>query len=166
MRTRLAVGFLALAIAVPAFAGGPPTDPGHGRETAKELTDANSFQVPDHAPDDAGKGKSTIASVPPGPPEDGGLGCNPCPISDIRLKRDIALLDRLPNGLGVYTYRYLWSDAVYVGVMAQEVAGSVPDAVVKDANGYLRVNYARLGLPLRTWDEWVNEQMSVHAGWP
>ena len=42
--------------------------------------------------------------------------------SDIRLKRDVALVGRLDNGLGLYRYRYLWSDTVYVGVMAQEVA--------------------------------------------
>lgn len=166
MRTRLAAGLLTLAIAVPAFAGGPPNNLGQGRETAKEVTNAKSFQVPDRAPDDAGKGKSTIGSVPPGPPEDGGLGCDPCPISDIRLKRDVALLDRLPNGPGVYRYRYLWSDTVYVGVMAQEVAGSIPDAVIKGDDGYLRVNYARLGLHLRTWDEWVDEEMTTHAGRP
>jgi Chaperone of endosialidase len=165
MRTHLAVGLLALAIAVPAFAGGPPTDLGHGRDTAGELRGVKD-QVHGRAPDDAGKGKSTIASVPPGPPEDGGLGCNPCPVSDIRLKRDIALLDRLPNGLGVYRYRYLWSDTVYVGVMAQEVAASIPDAVVKGDDGFLRVNYTRLGLHLSTWDEWVNEQTTMHAGWP
>jgi polysaccharide biosynthesis/export protein len=74
--------------------------------------------------------------------------------SDIRLKRDIVLLDRLPNGIGLYRYRYIWSDQVYVGVMAQEVAQIVPDAVVRGADGFLRVNYARLGMRLLTWDEW------------
>ena len=54
---------------------------------------------------------------------------DPYCISDIRLKRDIALLSRLDNGLGQYRYRYLWSDQVYVGVMAQEVEKNLPDAV-------------------------------------
>jgi polysaccharide biosynthesis/export protein len=75
--------------------------------------------------------------------------------SDIRLKRDIVLLDRPPNGIGLYRYRYIWSDQVYVGVMAQEVAQIVPDAVVRGADGFLRVNYARLGMRLLTWDEWA-----------
>ena len=75
--------------------------------------------------------------------------------SDIRLKRDITQVGRLPNGLGLYRYRYIWSDTAYVGVMAQEVAPIAPDAVVRAANGYLRVNYARLGLRLQTWDEWT-----------
>jgi hypothetical protein len=74
--------------------------------------------------------------------------------SDIRLKRDIVELVRLDNGLKLYRYRYLWSDQVYVGVMAQEVAEIMPDAVLLGSDGYLRVNYARLGLRLMTWEEW------------
>jgi len=74
--------------------------------------------------------------------------------SDMRLKRDIVRLARLDNGIGLYRYRYLWSDVVYVGVMAQEVAEIMPEAVVTAADGGYRVDYARLGLRLRTWDEW------------
>ncbi len=76
-------------------------------------------------------------------------------VSDIRLKRDIALVGRRDDGLGLYRYRYLWSDTVYVGVMAQEVALVHPDAVVRSPlDGYLRVNYPRLGLHLMTLPEW------------
>jgi Chaperone of endosialidase len=75
--------------------------------------------------------------------------------SDIRLKPDITRVERLPNGLDLYRYRYLWSDTPYVGVMAQEVASVDPEAVERGADGYLRVNYARLGLRLQTWNEWV-----------
>lgn len=82
-------------------------------------------------------------------------GPTPGPVSDIRLKRDIVLLCRLQNGLGLYRYRYLSSDTVYVGVMAQEVERIVPDAVVSGQDGYLRVDYARLGMRLLTWDEWM-----------
>ncbi|HEX5210960.1 MAG TPA: outer membrane beta-barrel protein [Pseudolabrys sp.] len=82
--------------------------------------------------------------------------------SDARLKRDIALVDRLPDGLGLYRYRYLWSDTVYVGVMAQEVALLHPDAIVHDSlDGYLRVNYARLGLHLMTLPEWRAREASA-----
>jgi hypothetical protein len=77
--------------------------------------------------------------------------------SDIRLKRDIVQVARLDNGIGLYRYRYIWSDDVYVGVMAQEVAEVIPDAVLRGADGYLRVNYARLGLHLMTWDEWIQQ---------
>jgi len=81
--------------------------------------------------------------------------CGPVVISDIRLKRDVALLERLESGIGIYRFRYTWSDQVYVGVMAQEVARIVPDAVVRGTDGFLRVDYARLGLRMLTWDEWV-----------
>jgi hypothetical protein len=79
-------------------------------------------------------------------------------VSDIRLKRDIALVGRRDDGLGLYRYRYLWSDTVYVGVMAQEVAVIHPDAVVHGPDGYLRVNYARLGTQLMTLPEWTAQQ--------
>jgi outer membrane immunogenic protein len=75
--------------------------------------------------------------------------------SDARLKRDIVLVGRRDDGLGLYSYRYLWSDTVYVGVMAQEVALIRPDAVVRGGlTDYLRVDYSRLGLKLMTLPEW------------
>jgi hypothetical protein len=76
-------------------------------------------------------------------------------VSDIRLKRDITKLTEFDNGLSLYRYRYLWSDTFYVGVMAQEVERLVPEAVVHGSDGYLRVDYGRLGLRFMTWDEWL-----------
>jgi outer membrane immunogenic protein len=74
--------------------------------------------------------------------------------SDVRFKRDITLLGRRDDGLGMYRYKYLWSDTVYVGAMAQEVALIHPDAVVRDPlTGYLGVDYARLGLRPMTLKE-------------
>lgn len=82
--------------------------------------------------------------------------------SDARLKRDIVLVGRLGDGLGLYQYRYLWSDTVYVGVMAQEVALLHPDAVVRSGlDGYLRVDYGRLGLKLMTRQEWDAQSKGV-----
>lgn len=75
-------------------------------------------------------------------------------LSDIRVKRDIVQLARLEDGIGVYRYKYIWSDTLYVGVMAQEVAEIVPHAVTRGADGYLRVDYRQLGLRFQTWDEW------------
>ncbi len=76
-------------------------------------------------------------------------------VSDIRLKRDIALVGRRDDGLGLYSYRYLWSDTVYVGVMAQEVALVHPDAIVRGVlDDYLRVDYGRLGSRSMTLSEW------------
>jgi hypothetical protein len=39
--------------------------------------------------------------------------------------------------------------------MAQEVAAVMPEAVQRGADGYMRVDYARLGLRVQTWDQWV-----------
>jgi hypothetical protein len=39
--------------------------------------------------------------------------------------------------------------------MAQEVQGIVPSAVSRGRDGYLLVNYDRLGLKFMTWDEWM-----------
>jgi outer membrane immunogenic protein len=70
-------------------------------------------------------------------------------LSDVRLKHEIAFVGRRPDGLGIYRYKYLWSDTVYVGVMAQEVALVHPDAVVRDPlTGYMSVDYSRLRQPL------------------
>jgi hypothetical protein len=89
--------------------------------------------------------------------EDAGAGtCFSRCQSDIRLKRDIAALGKHKNGINLYRFRYLWSDTVHVGVMAQEVAVRRPDAVQQGADGYLCVDYARLGLRMRTWDEWTS----------
>ncbi len=75
--------------------------------------------------------------------------------SDSRLKRDIVELGQLPNGLHLYRYRYIGNPERYVGVMAQEVARFDPGAVTEGEDGFLRVNYPRLGLNFMTWDQWL-----------
>ena len=63
---------------------------------------------------------------------------------------------RLSNGLELYRFRYKGSDrTAYVGVMAQEVQKIEPGAVWRDHNGYLMVNYDRIGLKFMTWKEWL-----------
>ena len=75
--------------------------------------------------------------------------------SDIRLKEDIVPLMQLGNGLKLYAFRYRSSDhTVYVGVMAQEVQKIDPSAVFYDRQGYLMVDYDRIGLKFMTWKEW------------
>jgi hypothetical protein len=76
--------------------------------------------------------------------------------SDIRLKQDIVPLVQLNAGLELYRFRYKGSDrTAYVGVMAQEVQQIEPGAVWRGADGYLRVDYDRLGLKFMTWKEWL-----------
>ena len=85
--------------------------------------------------------------------------------SDIRLKEDIVPLARLDNGLELYRFRYKGSDhTAYVGVMAQEVEKIEPSAVSRDRDGYLMVDYDRLGLRFMTWAEWLRTSTNDHPG--
>ena len=63
---------------------------------------------------------------------------------------------RLNNGLELYRFRYKGRDqTTYVGVMAQEVQKVEPSAVWRDHDGYLMVDYDRIGLKFMTWTEWL-----------
>jgi hypothetical protein len=75
--------------------------------------------------------------------------------SDMRLKHDIVLLGRLDDGLGYYRFVYNGGHTTYVGVMAQEVETVMPEAVMRGADGYMRVSYDLLGLPFGTYEQWV-----------
>ncbi len=76
--------------------------------------------------------------------------------SDIRLKRDIHLVATLDTGMKIYSFKYLWSDTAYVGVMAQDLLQSRAwrDAVVTSTNGFYAVKYGALGLKMVTLAEW------------
>lgn len=63
--------------------------------------------------------------------------------SDRRLKENVKRVGRTDDGLPIYTYTYLGSDTVQMGVMAQELAEVMPDAVVQQGD-YLAVNYGAL----------------------
>lgn len=64
--------------------------------------------------------------------------------SDPRLKRDIELIDREADGLGIYLCRYLWSKTRRLMVMADEVAKLRPWALGPRFLGYATVNYGKL----------------------
>ena len=67
----------------------------------------------------------------------------------MRLKHDLVLIDRHESGLGIYRFRYYGDPRAYVGVMAQDAQLVRPDVVSLGSDGYLRVNYERLGLSSR-----------------
>ena len=73
-------------------------------------------------------------------------------MSDMRAKENIVQIGNHPAGFGLYQfdykaqYRDQCGHGRQFGVMAQEVANFVPDAVVETADGYLNVNYAMLGI--------------------
>ena len=66
--------------------------------------------------------------------------------SDRRLKTAIRRLGTTVFGLPLYLFRYLDGDGTFVGVMSDEVRKVMPDAVLTDADGYDRVDYAMLGI--------------------
>lgn len=66
------------------------------------------------------------------------------PWSDVRLKRNIKRCGTRADGLGVYTFNYVWSDDRYIGVMAQEVEKLYPEAVT-ERHGFKQVNYDAIG---------------------
>lgn len=68
--------------------------------------------------------------------------------SDRRLKADIEPAGTDERGRRWYDYRYLW-DAIGTrrrGVMAQEVAKTDPQAVLRHESGFLMVDYGKLGV--------------------
>jgi len=65
--------------------------------------------------------------------------------SDRRLKRDIKLQRRDPDGLGWYEFAYNWNPAKrLIGVMADEVAKLRPRALGPERLGFATVNYGAL----------------------
>lgn len=66
-------------------------------------------------------------------------------LSDERLKTDLIYMGRHP--LGVTRYQWQWKDGsgYGVGVIAQDVAEVMPEAVLTGPDGFLRVNYAMIG---------------------
>lgn len=76
--------------------------------------------------------------------------------SDVRLKHDIVLLRHLDSGIGLYRFRYGGDEQTYVGVLAQEAAKVMPQAVARGRDGYLRVFYDRLGVKFETYEQWIN----------
>ncbi len=64
--------------------------------------------------------------------------------SDENLKEDIHPIGELNDGTSLYAYRYKGDSTPQVGVMAQEVEKTQPEAVAEDAQGYKMVNYGKV----------------------
>jgi len=75
--------------------------------------------------------------------------------SDILLKHDIVLLGHLDNGLGYYRFSYNGDGRAFVGVMAQEVQEVMPAAVTRAKDGYLRVDYKKIGVEFQSYERWI-----------
>jgi len=62
-------------------------------------------------------------------------------LSDIRAKENISPVGVLDNGFTVYQYRYTGHPEYHIGLMAQEVELSKPEAVYTGEDGLKRVRY-------------------------
>jgi hypothetical protein len=71
------------------------------------------------------------------------LGTAAFMFSDSRLKKIVGKVGE-KNGIGWYLFKYLGSNALYEGAIAQEVQKVKPEAVKQHANGFLMVDYAAL----------------------
>jgi hypothetical protein len=80
--------------------------------------------------------------------------------SDRRLKTDIVRVGQLRAGIPLYRFRYIGRTEVFVGVMAQDVLPVVPEAVITDASGFMRVDYRRLGTRMMTLAEWQADALA------
>jgi len=69
--------------------------------------------------------------------------------SDMRVKTDIVPVGTAANGLPLYQFRYIGAEAVFEGVMAQDVLAHTPEAVITDKTGLMRVDYGMLGLEMK-----------------
>lgn len=67
--------------------------------------------------------------------------------SDKNLKDNIKYYDT-KNGHKRYTFNYKDGNTVFIGVIAQEVLEYLPEAISKDKNGYLTVDYSKLGFEM------------------
>jgi len=71
------------------------------------------------------------------------------PVSDRRLKTNVARIGTTVFGLPHYRFSYIGGDAGFTGVMAQDVLGVMPKAVSRDATGFYRVDYGMLGIAMQ-----------------
>ena len=69
--------------------------------------------------------------------------------SDARVKTGITKVGTTAHGLPLYHFSYIGQTTVYEGVMAQDVARVMPEAVVTLDQGIMAVNYDMLGLEMR-----------------
>ncbi|MEJ1935198.1 tail fiber domain-containing protein, partial [Nostoc sp. NIES-2111] len=83
--------------------------------------------------------------------------------SDRRLKRHIAKLGQSPDGHTIYSFQYVWGGPFYVGVMAQEIAPVVPEAILYDAEGFLMVDYDRIDVTPMLLEDWLRGRVRYAA---
>ena len=74
--------------------------------------------------------------------------------SDARLKNNIELIETRDDGLKIYTFKYVWSDVTWVGVMAQDLLEQTQfaHAVKLEINGFYSVDYNNINFEMTVAD--------------
>ncbi len=80
--------------------------------------------------------------------------------SDARIKQNILAVGQYED-ITLYQFQYLLGDKTYVGVIAQELLDSHPDAVILNENGYYAVEYDKLGLRMVELEAWEEHGMKA-----
>ena len=89
----------------------------------------------------------------------GTLALTGCIPSDRRLKTDIEPVAISHQGHKLYSFKYRddTHEQSYVGVMAQDILATRPEAVIRQSSGFYSVRYDLLGLNMVSLDEWQRE---------
>ena len=74
--------------------------------------------------------------------------------SDRRLKRYIRRVGQSERGFILYSFQYIWGGSFFVGVMAQDLLSTYPEAVSVGPDNYLMVDYSKLDFDMMTLAEW------------
>jgi len=69
-------------------------------------------------------------------------------LSDRRAKTDVTFVGKRGEHK-VYTFKYIGSDTLYEGVMAQDLLEYMPEAVIVGDDGLYRVDYNRVGFTMK-----------------
>jgi hypothetical protein len=123
------------------------------------------------APSPAGEAADTCCTVPFAEVDDAatvaarakaGTGPPSGFVADRQLQSDLAVIGKLENGLNIYSFRYLWDDTVWVGLVADDLLArdDTKSAVLTLSNGIRGIDYGALGLRIATLTEW---QRSGHS---
>lgn len=72
-----------------------------------------------------------------------GLGGSMIMASDRRLKTNIKKIGKTDDGQNLYSYRYKAGGPMQIGLMAQEVKKTNPDAIVPMKSGHMAVDYSK-----------------------
>ena len=68
--------------------------------------------------------------------------------SDVRLKENIELIGKSPNGLNIYNFNYIGKEGLYQGVMAQDLLGTAYESAVILGETY-KVDYSKLDVTFK-----------------